>query len=563
MKSTKTILMEEIKGHPLKTVALLLVIMTIILLSLLPPQILRMIIDTKLTPKVSKGLLLLSVSYLAAILVGALFDFLKTALLISFGQNIVRNLRSAMEEKLERLPLSFFTTHSPGSVTSRFSNDAEQVNTLFSNGLINLVIDLSKVFGIIISIAIFSWKLAVITLLVVPLIALFTRVFRRTIYQAQKKNLDQISKVNGHIAETLSGIHMVKAYAREKYMEDRYKKQLASNFKTLDNVNRFDAIYAPLISIIKGALITVVVVLSSDSIGMLGISLGAVAASVELITNLFQPIDAFGMEIEKIQRGRSGIAGVDGFLSQTEETPKDKTITMEQLFPNGKTELRFSHLSYRYPDGEEDVLSDLDFPITQGSHVAFTGRTGVGKTTLFRLVLGLIKPTTGRLTLGNKDVHLIPNDLKRKIFGSVEQQFIPVEGTLLDQISLHDETITQEACRNALRFVGLDNLEPIGDEPFRDDLFSQGEKQLLSIARAIVTDPPILLFDEITAALDAKTEERLSTVLKAASKDRTLLSISHRESSIRECDTVIRIEKGRIIGIGNPDEMLRKTYSYS
>ena len=538
--NTKTIVKDDVHRHPIQILLLALLIVLVVTLSLAPPQILRIIIDGELTKGMTERLLFLSLAYVFAVLLCSVFDFLKTALLSSFGQRIVATLRLTMAEKLSRLSIGYYTTHTPGEVTSHFSNDAEQVNALFSNGLVNLAVDLAKVVGIVISIAFFSLRLAILCLVFIPLIVLFTRHFRKAMFLAQQENLKELGKVNGLLSETLRSLHMTKAYAKERYMRQRYEQGLLENFATIDRVNFYDSVFSAVITTLKSLLIATVVVLSSDKTGFLGITIGMLAASIDLVSDLFRPIDALGMEMEQIQKGLSGIAGIDNFLASEEEPAKDERLALQTILPISQAGLTFSHVSFRYPDGDEEVFHNLDFSIAAGSHIAFVGRTGIGKSTLFRLVLGLLPPTQGKILLNGIDVTTIPTKLKRRIYGYVDQNFVPVEGGIIDQVGLHDASVSESACRNALTFVGLADISCPVDE------LSQGQKQLLSIARAIVCDPPLLLFDETTASLDSATEHHLVAVLEKASQGKTVLSISHRLDDIRRFDKIISLEDGRI-----------------
>ena len=222
--------------------------------------------------------------------------------------------------------------------------------------------------------------------------------------------------------------------------------------------------------------------------------------------------------------------------------------------------LSFKDISFQYEEGPE-VLQNIRLNLKPNEKVTFVGRTGVGKTTLFKLIMGLLKPTKGSITINGIDVYNIPNSEKRRIFGYVDQSFHMIKGTVADQISLQDESITKEQIEKALDFVGLkeyiETLENGLDTKITSDtLFSQGQKQLLAIARATVTNPPILLLDEITANLDSITEEKIVSVLQKASKVHTILSISHRLSSVVSSDTVVILENGRVKNTGSPEVLL-------
>ncbi len=543
------------KEHPWRMVLLILFIALVVSGALLPPQVLRLIIDTKLVPKTTEGLLSLTLLYLGLLLATNLFDFLKSVLLTDYGWRLVSALREAMAEKLRRLPLAYYTSHTPGSITSHFSSDAEQVNSLFSSGLINLLIDLSKIIGIFLSIALFSRLMALVALLFMTVMFFVTLHFRGALFRAQKTNLAQLGKVNSHISETLANIHTIKAYARESYMEELYSKRLRDNYETLDHVNFYDSLFPTFVQMLKHGLIAAVILLTCSKAGLLGITLGTLAASIDLISHLFQPIDLLGQELEKIQEGKSGLARINEFLSEPQEVPKDERLSLHDITPDGSAAITFDHLSFHYPDSQELVLNDIDLAIPDKENLAFIGRTGVGKTTLFRLVLGLMPPSEGKVTYNGVDVYTIPNRLKRHLFGYVEQEFVPVEGDLFEQVRLSDKSISDSDVLKALDFVGLSSL--VG-KPFHASGLSQGQKQLFSIARAIVANPPILLFDEITASLDAHTEDHLVHVLFKAASGRTVLAISHRESTMRSARNLVLIQNGRIADQGTPETLLAR-----
>ncbi|MEG2350254.1 MAG: ABC transporter ATP-binding protein, partial [Hungatella sp.] len=385
--------------------------------------------------------------------------------------------------------------------------------------------------------------------------------FQRKLLIAHTQNLKQLGRVNHHISESMKNIFMIKAYSKEEYMEGLYEKRLQDNFTTIERVNFYDSCYAPIIQLIRAAVISAVVLLSFGQQSVLGISLGMVAASIDLIANLFAPVEALGMELQSIQKGISGAKRIDEFLGQSEAEEKDRQITAEAICaPESTAAFAFEGVSFSYADAEKPVLSEITLTIEPGESVTFAGRTGVGKTTLFKLIMGLEKPTQGHITLGGVDVCKIPNDQKRRLLGYVEQNFSFVEGTVAQQISLDEEGITREQVEKALAFVGLldsvNAMEAGLDTPIKSqDDFSQGQKQLLAIARAIVTNPPVLLLDEVTANLDSTTEESVVRILGEVGQKRTILSVSHRLTSLLHCDRIVMLEDGRIRRIGTPTEL--------
>ncbi len=545
---------------------LALAVLGVVVMSLVPPQILKTIIDSNLVPQNREGLLRWAVLYLSALLLVGVFDFLKEAVLTDIGQKITKEIRLEMMGKLGRIDARFFSSHESGAVVSRFTNDVDAINTLFTSGVVGMAIDSFKIIGIIISIWLFSFKLGLITLLFLPVIYGITRLFQKRMLQAQIKNRLLIARVNNHISETLKNMLMIKSYSKEGYMEQNYNRYLLDNFQTMDRVNFYDAAFSPIIQILRAVVIGAIVVLSTGQLNFLGISLGMVAASIELISNLFAPIENLGMELQNIQQAVSGVRRVNEFYMEPEDEGINNMLTAAEIIPDRHdVRLSFQHVSFQYEAGT-DILQNINLSIDPLKKVTFIGRTGVGKSTLFKLVMGLLQPQKGVITLNGIDVCSIPNREKRKIFGYVNQSMRLLPGTVAEQVSLGDENIKREEIIEALEFVGLmeyvASLESGLDTDVTHDMFSQGQKQLLSIARAIVTHPPILLLDEITANLDSITEERLVSVLQKASSANTVLSISHRLSSMLVSDTVVILENGRIKNAGSPEALLQNDNWY-
>lgn len=556
-----------LKSNALMSILLLIAIIGVVVTSLIPPQILKYIVDHNLVPRSYDKLLFLATAYIGVLLFIGVFDFVKEAILTVFGQKITKEIRVQMMEKLQRINASFFSSNSSGIVVSRFTNDVDAINTLFTSGIIGMVVDCFKVIGIVVSIWMFSSKLGAVTLILLPAIYGITRLFQKRMLKAQIENRILISKVNNHISESIKNVKMIKAYSKENFMEKNYTKYLLDNYKTVEKVNFYDSVFSPIIQLTRAVVIAFIVVLSSKHLNYLGISLGMVAASIELISNLFTPIENLGMELQDIQEAISGIHRVDDFYSEAEDNFKKNALKVEDIIPvMGEVRLSFNDISFHY-EYDNDVLQNINLNLVSNEKVTFVGRTGVGKSTLFKLIMGLLKPSRGNITINGVDVYDIPNSEKRKIFGYVNQSFHIIKGNVADQISLQDKNITRKQVEEAIEFVGMTDYissmeNGMDTKVTSDTLFSQGQKQLLAIARAIVTNPPILLLDEITANLDSITEDKIVSVLKKASDDHTILSISHRLSSMIASDRVVILEKGRIKNVGAPEVLLQNDHWY-
>lgn len=563
----KKSILNVLKKNMVADFLLIFTVLGVVIVSLIPPQILKYIIDNNLVPRSSNNLLLYAIAYIVTLLLIGIFDFMKEAVLTVLGQKITKEIRIQMMEKLEKINTMFFSSNESGAVVSKFTNDVDAINSMFTSGIASMIIDCFKIIGIVASIWMFSYKLGIVTILLLPLIYGITRLFQRKMLKAQIQNRILVGKVNNHISESLKNILMIKSFSKENYMEKKYANYLLDNFKTVEKVNFYDSVFSPMVQLTRALVIGFIVVLSSKQLNFLGITLGMVAASIELISDLFAPIENLGMELQNIQHAVSGIRRVNDFYNEPEDESKKHGVKALEIIPKGEDiNLYFNDITFKY-EKDNEILQNIKLNIKPQEKVTFVGRTGVGKSTLFKLIMGLLKPSEGCITINGFDVYDIPNSEKRNIFGYVDQSFHMIKGTVGEQVSLCDKNITKEQIKNALDFVGLteyvEALENgIDTIVTNDNLFSQGQKQLLSIARAIVKNPPILLLDEITANLDSITEEKIVSVLRKASSTHTILSISHRLSSMIVSDRIVILEKGRVKAEGSPETLLEKDEWY-
>lgn len=513
-------------SHPLLTAGTLLCVAASVAASLLPPLLLARVID-----KLTAGLPLTFwavLAYFGSLALEGGFSSAQESLLVLFGQKMTHALRSEMSRKLTRLPASTLAAQNPGEVAARFSGDVDTVEALFTSGIISMVADACRILSILAVIAVKNSGLAVILLLVLPLFAVFTRRVQKRMLAAQLDNRRAVAAVSGQVPETLHNIRTIRALGLEDYRERRYDRCIGAGYAAMERTNFYDALYSPVVLVLNAVVVGIVMLLSASGdptvLTFFGMSVGTSVAVINYISRIFAPIESLGMEIQTIQSAMAGVERIDAFLGQPERTAP----AAQPSAARGDVEL--SHVTFSY--GEKEVLHDLSMTVKQGEQITLIGRTGAGKSTVFKLLLGLYPPQEGTVTIGGVPVAAITDRERRACIGCVEQHFARVPGTVLEQITLGDPQITEEMAKRAAVLAGIDGAIqtlPQGyGTPCTDGMFSQGEWQLLSIARAVAADPAVLLLDEITANLDAETEARVLEALRRASAGRTVLSVSHR-----------------------------------
>ena len=513
-------------SHRLLTVGTVLCVAASVAASLLPPLLLARVID-RLTAGLPLSFLAVLL-YFGSLALEGVFTSAQESLLVLFGQRMTHALRSEMSRKLSRLPAGTLAEQNPGEVAARFSGDVDTVEALFTSGIISMAADACRIVSIMGVIAVKNTGLALILLLVLPLFAVFTRYVQKRMLAAQLDNRRAVAAVSGQVPETLHNIRTIRALGLEDYMERRYDRCIGDSYAAMERTNFYDAVYSPVVLLLNAVVVGIVMLLSASGnaqlLTLFGMSVGTSVAVINYISRIFAPIESLGMEIQTIQSAMAGVRRIDAFLDQPERTipPARREAA--------RGDVEFAHVTFGY--GERHVLKDFSMTVKQGEQVTLVGRTGAGKSTVFKLLLGLYQPEAGTVTIGGVKVGDITDRERRTCIGCVEQHFSRVPGTVLEQITLGDPQITGEMARAAAALAGIDaaiRALPEGyDTVCTEGIFSQGEWQLLSIARAAAADPAVLLLDEITANLDAETEARVLKALRRASAGRTVLSVSHR-----------------------------------
>ena len=567
-KSVRGVIWKTVKKEKWLSLGIVFAVIGAIVTALLPPLILGNIIDT-ITNR-NKIIYIDIILYFTLLVLTGVMESLRESLLIQFGQKITHALRGSLMDKFTNLTADVLTKQEPGAVVSRFVGDVDTVENLFTSGIISMAADTCKIISILTVIWFRNKGLAFVLLVLLPVLFWFTRIVQKNMLAAQIKNRQAVGRASGHVPETLHNIRTIHNLDKEAYMTRQYDKYIEESYRAVERTNFYDAIYSPVILILNALVVAVVMLFSASGnaevLRIFGMSAGTAVAVMNYISQIFTPVESLGMEIQTIQSAFAGVHRINEFfgleelphitkqtekLNNTEKINKsektDKFEQKQQMEQNEQMEkkilVEFLDVTFAYDD--YNIFENLSFQVKEGEQVTLSGRTGAGKSTIFKLLLGLYSPKHGNVRIGGKNASTIPDSERRKLFGYVEQSFHMVPGTVKDQITLYDKSITMDEVREAATIAGLDeaieNLDEGYDTVCTQGIFSQGQWQLLSIARAAVAKPKLLLLDEITANLDAQTEKEVLQALKRVSTGRTVISISHR----------VNAETGRLIKLGS------------
>lgn len=528
-KSVSSIIWRTIKKKSFLSAGIVFAVAASVVTALLPPLILGKVID--MITAGQEPALILIFSYFGLTALTGFSESFREGLLTVFGQKITHALRSSLMDKYTHLTADSLTGQEPGAVVSRFVGDVDVVEKLFTSGIISMFADAFKIISILVVIWVENRGLAIVLAVILPFLFWFTRRVQKSMLAAKVENRRAVGRASGCVPETLHNIRTIHCLQKEKYMTERYDRYIGESYRAVERSNFCDAIYSPVILILNAVVVAVVMLLSASGnaqvLTLFGMSAGTAIAVINYISQIFGPVESLGMEIQTIQSAIAGVHRINEFLGLEE---KEELLRQEKQQDKDEIIAEFQHVTFGYR--EQDILQDFSFQIRKGEQITLAGRTGAGKSTIFKLLLGLYEPKKGSVLIKGRRAGTVEEKEKRKLFGYVEQTFHQVPGTVRDQITLFDPAITPEMAEEAARLAGLHEtvmaLEKGYDTPCMEGIFSEGQWQLLSIARAVAAGPKILLLDEITANLDAQTEKEVLQALQRAADGRTVISISHR-----------------------------------
>lgn len=510
-----------------------------------------------------KGILKAGILFLLLLFSGFFLNLADTWLLQKMGQQIVYKLREETFTHIHSLSLSFFNTTPVGKLVTRVSNDTEAVNELFSTILVKLFKNVVKIIGYAVVMLSINVKMAGISFLLLPLVAILTFVFRHLSRKAYQITRNKITELNTFLSEHISGMKLIQIFAREKEkyseFEGKSMELYRANFREIMTF----AIFRPSIYLVS--VIAMILVIRTGSLSVLNgsLSLGTLFVFITYISSFFEPIQELSEQLGTLQ---SSIASAEKIFSVLDVKPE--IVSPADPAPvNILGEIEFRHVWFAYEE-ENYILKDVSFVIHPGEKAAFVGATGAGKSTILNLIGRYFDIQKGQILIDGIDIHEIDLDVLRGAIGQVQQDVFIFTGDIKSNISLNNEAISPDDVRRAAEIVNADPFIqklPHGyDEPVteRGSTLSAGQRQLLSFARTLAYDPKILVLDEATANIDTETETLITQALTRLMDGRTTIMVAHRLSTIQHADKIIVMHHGEIKESGTHQELLAKDGLY-
>ncbi len=554
--------MKPVRYYVVLAIALLFITTAVELAS---PLVIKYGVDNHLTTGELDGLGLVVFALIGVLLLGFWLRYLQMYLTQWIGQKVILNMRIRLFDHLQRLDLKFIDSRPLGWLMTRVTGDIGTLQEMLSTGLVQVFGDLFTLVGIMILLLVLNWKLALVTFVVLPLIFWVVFAFRSKVRVTFRIIREALAQVNGFMQEHITGIRTVQLFVREKATLKKFHELNINYRNAYIKAIRYYALFFPAITFLSSLAIALILIVGGTMINSNTLSWGALVAFLQYSERFFRPIRDLSDKYNTMQAAMAAAERVFWlFDTESEINNSDSPIALETT----KGKIEFKSVCFEYNSGET-VLKNVSFSVEPGQTVAIVGATGAGKSTMLNLLLRFWEAKSGEITIDGVDIKNISIKDLRKQFGLVQQDVFLFSGTIADNVTLGKaefegerlETALQQA--NAMSVIrsaseGLDST--VGE---RGAKLSGGQKQLLAISRALITNPTILLLDEATAAVDTETERRIQEALERLMADRTTLVVAHRLSTIRNADKIVVLHRGEIREVGTHRELMEKNGIYA
>lgn len=516
------------KKHKLNLMLIIFLIVLVTLIALVPAQVLRLIVDDGIANKKSTKLFIFSLSYGISFILVGIITFIKDLVLVSTSQKITEEIRNKMMDRLHQISYKELVSKDAGTLEAYFSNDVNSINELFTSGVINLTTDVFKMIGILVSLFIYSYKFGLIILGVLPFLVLFTSIIRKKMMASQLRTKGLEENVNQIMLENVENIEQIKSNKATEYGINKYDKILKNHYKASQANNFYDALFSPVMQIVRNLVIVGILLICGYNTSFFGMSVGMVISSISLISDLFSPIEALGMEIQTIQKSLASVKRINQYF-KLEVKEKNVETMVESISFNLKD------VYFKYADS--DFIKGFNLCINDGDRIVLHGPSGAGKSTIMKLIMGELKPTSGKVMFGGIDTYLLSDEIKKKMFSIVYQDPFFSNGTIYEEISLLDTSISKEDVLEALKTVGLGYITNI-DEVLIKDNYSSGELSLFNIARVVARDSRVIFLDEMNAKIDPVTAKEIMAVIERISIGKIVVSINHYGDILKDAKII-------------------------
>ena len=529
-------------------------------LELAPPYLTKVVIDRYIPARDVSGLGLVAAVYLTVLAASFALEYVQTWTMQLTGQRIMFDLRMQMMTHLQRLDLRFYDRNPVGRLMTRVTTDVDVLNDLFTAGVVSVFGDVFTLIGIMVMLVWMDWRLALVAFSVLPLIALITQWFRVNVRQSYRTVRMWIARINAYLQERITGMATVQLFRRE-----------ARDFQAFDEINRrhrdanvesifYYAVFYPAIELVSALAAALILWVGGGWVADQGLTLGALVAFLQYSQRFFRPISDLSEKFNVLQGAMASSERIFALLDTPVEIEDGKAVESPSTSPSPGI-IRFENVTFAYVEGEP-VLRNVSFTVECGQRIGIVGATGSGKTTLVSLLLRFYDVQQGRITIDDVDIREMDLPELRRLFGLVLQDVYLFSGTIASNVRLGESSISDEDVRRALDAVHastfVDGMAQ-GTETAvaeRGATLSSGQKQLLSFARALAFDPPVLILDEATSSVDTDTEILIRDALKVMMRGRTTLAIAHRLSTIQDMDRILVMHRGELREQGTHQELL-------